>query len=203
VAHVVAILAFGSLIEEAGIELDSVIVDRPAVRTPFAVEFARLSGSRDGAPTLVPVENGSLVDARLLVLDGSVSLAAAKDMLWRRETRNIGSGRGYREPDPSTTNSVLVRESNAFVDDGYDIVLFVDFADSGKETLDANELAAAALQSARARADNMDGISYLRIAKDSGICTRLTADYEAAILRLTETDSLAEARDSVRPPIDG
>ena len=64
----IAILAFGSLIEDPGDELDERIRDRvEGVETPFSIEFARSSGTRGGGPTLIPVEDGgSPVDAMLL-----------------------------------------------------------------------------------------------------------------------------------------
>jgi hypothetical protein len=59
----VGILAFGSLIDRPGWEIDEGIIGRKAgVLTPFSVEFARKSVKRGGAPTLVPVEvSGSRV----------------------------------------------------------------------------------------------------------------------------------------------
>ena len=43
-----------------------------------------------------------------------------------------------------------------------------------------------------------DGISYLKAARDSGIVTPLTADYEREILRQTGGRDLAEALAIVR-----
>lgn len=55
----IAILAYGSLIEDPGKELQPLISERiEDVETPFSIEFARSSRSRDGGPTLVPVEVG-------------------------------------------------------------------------------------------------------------------------------------------------
>lgn len=66
----VGILAYGSLIEEPGVEIEPLIVERQqGIETPFPVEFARSSDTRQGAPTLVPVDQGgSLVPAEVLVL---------------------------------------------------------------------------------------------------------------------------------------
>lgn len=51
-------------------EIEGTIVDRKSgVMTPFAVEFARKSIKRGGAPTLVPVaDGGSPVLAQILIL---------------------------------------------------------------------------------------------------------------------------------------
>lgn len=83
----VGILAFGSIAGDPGAELAAAVTRRIEVKTPFAVEFARSSRSRDGAPTLVPVgEGGAHVLASVLVLDDSVTVAEARAMLYRRET---------------------------------------------------------------------------------------------------------------------
>lgn len=85
----IAILAFGSLIDEPGKEIGPLIRERiDGVRTPFPIEFARSSSTRGGAPTLIPVDvDGARVNGFLFVLDSAVSLAEAKTLLWRRETR--------------------------------------------------------------------------------------------------------------------
>ena len=86
----IGILAFGSIAEETGTELADSVTQRIEVETPFAVEFARSSRTRDGAPTLVPItQGGAQVPARVLVLDDSVTLADARAMLYRRETGRL------------------------------------------------------------------------------------------------------------------
>jgi len=88
----IAILAFGSLLDDPGKELATAMVEKRPTETPFAVEFARLSASRGGAPTLAPVDSGGgTVRASFLVLDNDVSLQEAKDMLWRRETNKVAN----------------------------------------------------------------------------------------------------------------
>lgn len=84
----VGILAFGSIAEEPGTELAAAVARHIEVQTPFAVEFARSSRTRDGAPTLVPVsEGGAHVSATLLILDDSATQEDARAILYRRETR--------------------------------------------------------------------------------------------------------------------
>ena len=86
----VGILAFGSMAEEPGPELAATATRRIAVQTPFFVEFARSSRTRDGAPTLVPVRaGGARVPATILVLDDSVTVADARAILYRRETGRL------------------------------------------------------------------------------------------------------------------
>jgi hypothetical protein len=93
----IGILAFGSIAEDTGSALAAAVTRRIQVHTPFAVEFARSSRTRDGAPTLVPVrQSGAHVPATVLILDDSVTIADARAMLYRRETgrlnnRNAGS----------------------------------------------------------------------------------------------------------------
>src|SRR3974390_1615316 len=89
------ILAFGSLIDDPGDEIEAALVGRKRnVLTPFGVEFARQSMKRGGAPTLVPVQRGgSPVRAQILLVN--VSEQEAKDRLWRREINKVGSGGNY------------------------------------------------------------------------------------------------------------
>src|SRR4051812_39301785 len=93
----IGILAYGSLIDDPGVELGPKIVRHIPARTPFPVEYARVSATRGGAPTAVPHSAGCPVNAIVLVLSEDVTIAHAKDMLWRREIRAEGSGRPYAE----------------------------------------------------------------------------------------------------------
>ncbi|MBB3232779.1 hypothetical protein [Halomonas stenophila] len=190
----VGILAYGSLIEDPGKELAPLISERrPRVRTPFSIEFARSSPTRDGAPTVVPVESGGCpVDGALLVLEVGVSLATAKDMLWRRETRNEASGKRYSPPARPHPDQMVVERLSRF--QGIEVVLYARFGanltDPGAATL-----ADLAIQSARAGAGRIgrDGISYLMSLKQQGITTPLMPGYEREILRRTGASSLEEA----------
>ena len=194
---VIGILAFGSLINDPGPELEAMTVLHIRTRTPFPVEYGRYSGkTRGGAPTLVPHSAGGPVEAEILVLDDVVSPSDAADMLWRRETRKVGSGDGYTEG--ASDNSVLVRHitDSPCVSD----VLYTDFHPGGKiERLSAEELAKRAIQSVKTAADGQDGISYLMANVASGIKTPLTPAYEAEILLQTNTQSLEEALRTLKP----
>ena len=190
-------LAFGSLIGDPEPELESKIILRVRTSTPFPVEYGRYSGTtRGGAPTLVPHTAGGPVNAEILVLDDAVSPSNAADMLWRRETRKVGSGERYTEG--TTSNSVLVKyiTDSPCVSD----VLYTDFHPGGKiERLSAEELAKRAIQSVKLAADGKDGISYLMANLAAGIKTPLTPAYEAEILRQTNTQSLEEALRTLKP----
>ncbi len=193
-APVIAILAYGSIINDPKPEIDGATASKKEVVTPFPVEFARISEKRGFAPTLVKVANrGAKVKGLLFILKPEVTLAEAKNLLWRRETRRVGTGRTYTEPYPPNNNHVLVRTIEVF--EGVDLVLYTDFLDAGKVNKTVAELAERAVASAK---DNkveqgLDGISYLIGAKAAGIKTPLLAEYEREILKQTQTDSLEAA----------
>jgi hypothetical protein len=186
----VGILAFGSLIMDPGLELQPKITMRIKAKTPFPVEYARISRTRGGAPTLVPHELGGPVLAEILVLDDGISFDEARNMLWRRERRQEGTGESYSRG--TGENSVLVEE---FHDDPcVATVLYTDFNPSGKiPHPTAMDLAKRAIASVAAALEGMDGITYLMNALRSGIETPLTADYKAEILKQTLTLTLEDA----------
>jgi hypothetical protein len=109
----VGILAFGSLIDDPGPEIDAAFTGRKLnVRTPFRVEFARASTKRYGAPTLVPVQQGGAsVPGQILLVN--VSEREAKDRLWRREIDKIGLGGHYiHRIDPGPNMLIIDRYEN-------------------------------------------------------------------------------------------
>jgi hypothetical protein len=194
----IGILAFGSLIGDPGPELAPKIITRIKTPTPFKVEYGRYSWkTRAGAPTLVPHEAGAPVDGEILVLDDAVSLDEARNMLWRRERRIEGTGKTYEEGNGK--NNVLVRE---WADSPWvEHVLYTDFHPEGKVASPrAADLAMNAIQSVKAAKPGMDGITYLKDNLAFGIKTELTADYEAEILKQTETNSLDEALRKAKTP---
>lgn len=194
-----AILAYGSLIDDPGKELEPLICDRvEGVDTPFLVEFARSSSSRDGAPTLVPVENGGAsVPGVLQVLNSDVDRAQAEDLLWRRETRKESSEKHYSPPANPGPNNVLVKNKPNL--GGVDVVLYTHVG-ANIDNLSADHLAGLAIESARgnAGAKGEDGIAYLISLKKHGISTPLMPEYEAEILKQTGAYSLEEARKVLR-----
>ena len=190
----IGILAFGSLITDPGTELQPRISMRIKTKTPFPVEYARISQTRGGAPTLVPYESGAPVTAEILVLDDDTLIAEATDMLWRRERRREGAGDTYSRG--TSENSVLVEE---FHDDPcVSTVLYTDFNPTGKNLYTAAELAKRAIRSVAAAPPGMDGITYLMRTIQSGIETPLTADYKTEILKQTVTLTLEEALKTAR-----
>jgi hypothetical protein len=159
----VGILAFGSIVEQPGAELAATVTRRVEAETPFAIEFARSSRTRDGAPTLVPVnEGGAHVPASVFVLDNSITVADARAMLYRRET-----GRPH---DMSTgSRGDWIAELTDF--GGLDTCLYTALP-ANIQPLTAQKLADLALCSAAASvgAERRDGISYLQQQKRPRDC---------------------------------
>lgn len=187
----VGILAFGSIAEEPGEELAAAVARRIEVQTPFAVEFARSSRGRDGAPTLVPVkEKGEYVPAVVLVLADSLSLADARAMLYRRET-------GRPHDTHYASRPAWIAELAGFA--GISTCLYTALP-ANIRPLTAAKLAHLAVCSAAAPAgaERRDGISYLRQQKCRGVATPLMPSYETAVLARTGTHDLASAWEQAR-----
>jgi cation transport regulator ChaC len=188
------ILAYGSLIEDPGIEIEPLIVERrTGIETPFCIEFARSSTSRSNAPTVIPlVHGGSRVQATILVLHASVGLQFAEDLLWRRETRNETSEKHYVRPSRPDPNRVVVESLLDF--SGIQVVIYTRLGPN-IHNLSPTKLAELAVNSARAKAGKIgkDGISYLISLKNQGISTPLMPAYEREILRILNAVSLEDA----------
>jgi Histidine kinase-, DNA gyrase B-, and HSP90-like ATPase len=187
----VGILAYGSLNADAGEELTPLIQRRiEGVMTPFGVEFARRSDSRDGAPTLAPVDSaGSPVQAALLIMRPGVTVEDARNMLWRREIHAvIGSKSRYAEEN----GELKIHELVGFEKIGH--VLYVA-PRANINPLNVTTLAALAVESAKRGAGKRreDGISYLIGIKKNGAATPLMPDYESAILQVTGQSTLQGA----------
>jgi len=192
----IGILAYGSLIDCPGQEIQAITANRvEGVKTPFKVEFARSSLKRDGAPTLVPVEEGgACVEAVILVLEEHISEQEAKDMLWRRETCRVGSKQTYDSSAVPGPNTVCIERLENFR--GIRVVLYTSIAATIPiPNRTPQMLAELAIKSARAKAgaEGRDGISYLIAAKRNEIVTPLMPGYEKEILRQTGPQGLEEA----------
>jgi hypothetical protein len=186
----VGILAFGSLIDNPGAEIEEAIVGRKLnVHTPFGVEFARSSTTRGGAPTLVPLEQGGAsVLAQILLLN--VSEQDAKDQLWRREINRVGQSGHYTDHANPGTNTLIIDRYANF--EGVDAVLAARFP-ATIAPLTAANLAELAIESARIERTGRDGITYLINAKRNGIRTPLSDAYEQEILCHAQASSLIDA----------
>jgi hypothetical protein len=186
----IGLLAFGSLILEPGVEIQPLLDRRIPAQTPFPVEYARFSNTRGDAPTLVPHEAGSSVTSEVLVLKSGVSLDQAKDLLWRRETRNEGTGKRY--PSGSSPKAVIIGHLENF--QGIAHVLYTDFQAAGKiKHPDLAELIRKSITSVQKADIGKDGLSYLLQALKCGIRTPLTDPYIQGVLEATGADSLQSA----------
>ena len=192
----VGILAYGSLIDDPGSEIESKIVRRIDCLTPFRVEFARKSSERSNAPTLVHFDKGACVSGKLLVV--SLTLQEAKDYLYRREINKVGCKSKNYNPNNKKKNAVKIKALQDFND--IDFVIYANLC-ANIESPTAEKIACLAICSAREELRGRDGISYLMNAKDAGIRTPLSDAYEAEILRQTATASLSEALEACR--LDG
>lgn len=195
----IGILAYGSLIKEPGKELGPLIRKRiQGVKTPFCVEFARSSSSRGDAPTVVPVKDGgSSVQAVILVLDSTLSVEQAENLLWRRETRKECTNNRYKPPQNPGPNNVIVKRLQRFC--GVETVLYTYIGANIKKRT-PEHLADLAICSARgnAGASRTDGISYLISLKKQGVRTPLMQDYERSILAKTGAATLDGAFKKIR-----
>ena len=184
------ILAFGSLIDNPGAEIEAALVGRKfKIRTPFGVEFARSSTKRGGAPTLVPMEQGGTpVLAQILLVN--VSEQEAKDRLWRREINRVGQGGHYTRYSNPGPNTLIIDRYENF--EGVDVILAARFA-ATIVPLTAPRLAELAIESARLERTGRDGITYLIDAKRNGITTPLSDAYEQEVLRRLHAVDLSDA----------
>lgn len=196
--------------------------------TPFRVEFARSSRTRGGAPTLVPFENGKRVRCKIFAMGDNVYEDEAADILYRREIHAVGEmNKTYTEPSGTEPNKKVRRKvlGPFSADGGFDFGILkknktfigrlTDFAGLGNvlfpilasniEPLTVERLACLAVVSvhgcnleANSCDSNRDGISYLINAKQHGIVTRLSPEYEKEILRVTQTGCLDQALNQTR-----
>jgi len=195
----IGILAYGSLLEYPGTEIQLLIDKRiEGVKTPFLIEFARSSLSRDGAPTVIPVdEGGSAVMGAILVFKPTVSIENATNLLWRRETRNENTNKHYKRPQNPKVNQVIIELLSNFY--GVEKVLYTKIGSNIEDKTPTN-LAQLAIKSARGKPGEkcQDGIKYLVSLKRQNISTPLMVAYEEEILRITKTSSLKEAYIKIR-----
>jgi hypothetical protein len=194
----VGVIAYGSLIADPGDELRALEAERrTGLRTPFRVEYARSSTSRDKAPTLVPVAvGGGYVECVLIVLQPGTSVEQARDAVYRREVDKVGDSQVRYAPDTSKKDQVWVDAIPEW--GGVSVALYTRIR-ANIEGCSAEKLAELAVASAKkdARKRRRDGVSYLMAAMSAGVSTPLTKCYEAEILSLTNAEDLAQAWESL------
>ena len=119
----------------------------------------------------------------------------ARDRLWRRETNRVGQGGHYvHRRNPGLDTLIIEHHENL---GGVAIVLAARFV-ANIAPLNAEILAALAIESAQKLDDGRDGISYLLNTKRNGIATPLSAPYEREILRRMQATTLEDALKKIR-----
>ena len=177
----VAIMAYGSVIDDPGPALSPLVMERRRCRTPFPVEFARASVRWGGGPVLVPSRRGGPVDGMLLVLSPGVGLGAAVELLRQRE--GLPGGRGVIEV--AVPGELLVIAASLPLN-------------LRPEDMTPAALARRAIASVAHGPRN--GVAYLRQVLRAGVRTPLTAAYGRALLELTGAPSLEAVERVVRGP---
>lgn len=189
----VGILAFGSLIDNHGSELNPFVIKRiQNIETPFNIEYGRKSSERGNAPTLIPVLDGGIkVKATLLILSNKLPIGEAKNMLYRRETNKVGSDIVYKERKNPTPNQLVIGEHNQIKN--VKIALTANFGSNLKE-ITADVLSDLAIESYNSNEVEFgrDGITYLFNNIKNGIITPLTEEYRNLILQKMNVNSLDE-----------
>jgi hypothetical protein len=188
----VGILAYGSLLDDLGEELSARIARRiDGLKTPFSVEYARSSRSRDGAPTLVPVVNGgSSLVAAVFVLDPDIDVVTARTLLFRRESHRA---------DAQATSDQPPWIGQLHGPAGIETCLYVALGANLRQPTPQQLAQLAARSAAReSGARRQDGISYLDAQLHRGVTTPLTEPYIDAILALTGAHDLGRAWQVVR-----
>ena len=204
--HIIGILAYGSLLQNPGQEIAPCITERIPAMTPFAIEYARSSQGRSGAPTLVPVSQsiGKPVTGQIFILDSRVSLVEAYNILYRREINRIGDRTCiYNDSEQrKKKNGVLVEQVKEFCNTS--VVLYASLKPNLPEILredvshneKVKKLAHLAMDSINIEtfASQCDGIQYLADNLAFHIITPLSLSYKEYILKQTGASSLPEAR---------
>jgi hypothetical protein len=195
----VGILAFGSVMDHPGEEIEAAVEPGTEIRinTEFKIEFARTSSTRENAPTLAVVEEGGdSVLGKLFVLKKEFTLEMAKNILLRREKDKVGDASVvYSKPE----KWMEIKEHSP--GHGCEKIIYASMTQNIPNPT-AKKLAELAIASAKkhpmkhnARAD---GIQYLNDVKKMGIRTPLMQDYENEILVQLGVDSLQKALDKTK-----
>jgi len=189
----VGILAFGSIITDPKDEIiNGTLEIHKNYTTPFKIEFARKSSSRENAPTLAVLESGSSVKGQIFVLKDEISLSEAKNILYRREVNKVG------QADVYIASKVKWMEIRELEDKTIcDLIIYASMSPN-IENPSALLLAELAIESAKSLKNHTvqgrrDGIQYLFDVKKMGIKTPLMASYENELCRLLEVLNLEEA----------
>ena len=178
-----AVYGYGSLMVDAGPDLQPLIIERIPHPSPRPVEYARLSRSRGNSPAVAFTDIGGIVTGQVLVLD-LLDTEDARDKvshsLWLRE------GRPPR---------AAIRIMSAA---GIDAVFYVDLEPSipsPAPRLLADFAIASVAKCAELGIAAQNGIAYLRNNLEMGVVTPLSHGYEEAILAKLKAKDLQEAEE--------
>ena len=171
----VAVMAYGSLLYDPGPDLGPLVQERIPRRTPFPVEYGRVSAKWGGGPVLVPHPDGGRVEGALLVLTPACDLGRAVEALRVRE--GLAGPEGVVEVAAGDADLMVI-------------------AASLPRNLPLPDMTPPEL--ARRAADSvvngsLNGVAYLRGALEAGIETPRSRAYAREILELAGVDDLEEA----------
>lgn len=179
----IAIYGYGTLLVDAGPDLQPLIVDRIPHPSPRPVEYARLSKSRGNSPAVAFTDQGGIVTGQILVLD-------LPDTQEKRD--KVANSLWIREGRPPWA---AIRTMSAA---GIKTIYYVDLEPTIPNP-NPKLLADLAITSVAKCAEMgnvaKNGIRYLREAMGVGVVTPLTPAYEEAILAKLRAKDLIEAEE--------
>lgn len=183
VGNNLAIYGYGSLLVDAGPDLQPLIVERVPHPSPRPVEYARLSRSRGNAPAVAFADVGGIVTGQILVLDlpdTPETRDKVSHSLWLREGR---------------PPKAAIRTMSA---GGFDTVFYVDLEPTipnPTPKLLADFAIASVAKCVEAGTPQFNGLRYLRENLAIGVVTPLSRAYEEAILAKVRAKDLSEAEE--------
>ncbi|MGE5598245.1 MAG: hypothetical protein ACM3XS_02555 [Bacteroidota bacterium] len=177
----IAIYGYGSVLIDAGPDLQPLILERIPFPSPRPVEYARLSKSRGNAPAVAFYDGGGIVTGQILVLDlpdTQEKRDKVANSLWIREGR----------PPWAAIRTMSMA--------GIATVFYVDLEPnipSPSPKLLADFAIASVAKCAEAGQVERNGIRYLRENLRIGVITPLSRAYEEALLAKLRAKDLEEA----------
>lgn len=177
----IGIYAYGSLIERPGEDIKPLIEEYIDHVSPWPIEYARSSSSREGAPTVVIFRSGSHVNGKILRLSLELNERNLQKVIYIVHEREERPGMNY-------IKTMTLGKFSA--------VVYCDIpATISNPTPDI--LAQLAINSVKACQEKgkleKNGIRYLLENINRGVITPLTESYKAKILEKTGTNNLEEA----------
>ena len=178
-----AVYGYGSVLVDAGPELQPLILDRIPFPSPRPVEYARLSKSRGGAPAVAFYDGGGIVTGQILVLDlpdTDEKRDKVMHSLWRREGRPPWAA--IRTMSAAGIQTVIYADLEANMPNP-NPKLMADFAiNSVAKCAELGDI-------------DKNGIRYLRDNIAIGVITPLTEAYQEALLTKLRAKDLSQAEE--------